>query len=109
MATRTQYSDDDKASALVLLAVYNGNVKRAARTLGIPRSTLTAWAKGRGTHKRVTELCHFKKEALADRLEEAARKLLDAVMDPARIEGASMLDLCKSIGICVDRMVLLRR
>ncbi|MFL6282750.1 MAG: helix-turn-helix domain-containing protein [Pyrinomonadaceae bacterium] len=107
--TRTQYSDDEKASALTLLAVNNGNLKRTARALGIPRSTLSAWAKGRGTHARVTDLCHFKKGVLADRLEEAARKLLDAVMDPARIEGASMLDLCKSIGICVDRMVLLRR
>jgi transposase-like protein len=28
---RTQYSDEDKASAMTLLAVYNGNVKRAAR------------------------------------------------------------------------------
>lgn len=47
--SRVKYSDDEKASALTLLAVNNGNVKRAARVLGVPRSTLTAWARGRGT------------------------------------------------------------
>jgi transposase-like protein len=108
MKTRAQYSDEEKASALVLLAVYNGNLKRTARSLGIPRTTLSAWAKGRGTHAVVTKQCHFKKENLADRLEEVVRVMLDAATDPAKIADASLLDLCKSIGILVDRMLLLR-
>jgi transposase-like protein len=108
LGERVSYSDDDKASALALLAVYNGNVKRAALALGLPRSTLSAWAKGRGTHPRVSELCHIKKETLADRLEEAARRLLEAATEPARIERASLLDLSVSFGICIDRMLLLR-
>jgi transposase-like protein len=40
--SRASYSDEEKASALTLLAVYNGNVKRTALALGLPRSTLTA-------------------------------------------------------------------
>jgi transposase-like protein len=105
---RAQYLDEEKASALVLLAVYNGNVKRTARTLGIPRSTLTAWAKGRGTNPGVTKQCHFKKESLADRFEEVARALLDAAADPAKLADASLKDLVIAAGICTDKMLLLR-
>jgi len=105
---RAQYLDEEKASALALLAVYNGNVKRTARTLGIPRSTLTAWAKGRGTNAGVTKQCHFKKESLADRFEEVARVMLDAATDPAKLADASLLDIVRAVGICVDRMLLLR-
>jgi Bacterial regulatory protein, Fis family len=105
---RASYSDDEKASALTLLAVNNGNIKRTARTLGIPRSTLTAWAKARGTHPRVTELCHLKKETLADKFEEVAGAMLDGAMNPAKIEGASLKDLMVAVGVCIDKMVILR-
>lgn len=108
MRVRANYSDEEKASALTLLAVYNGNVKRAARTLGVPRSTLAAWAKGRGTNAGVTKQCHFKKESLADKFEEVARKLLDAAADPAKLAEASLLDTVKALAICIDRMLLLR-
>jgi transposase-like protein len=106
--TRVQYSDEEKASALVLLAVYNGNLKRTARTLGIPRTTLSAWAKGRGTHPEVTKQCHFKKESLADRFEEVARVMLEAATDPVKLEAASLLDIMRAVALCVDRMLLLR-
>ena len=105
---KASYSDDEKASALTLLAVNNGNVKRTARTLGIPRSTLTAWAKARGTHARVTELCHLKKETLADKFEEVVQVMLDGAMSPAKIEGAPLKDLMVAVGVCVDKMVMLR-
>lgn len=106
--SRVQYLDEEKASALALLAVFGGNVKRTARALGIPRTTLTAWARGRGTNAGVTKQCHFKKEALADKFEEVARKMLEAATDPAKIEAASLLDLWRAIGICVDRLLRLR-
>jgi transposase-like protein len=105
---RVKYSDDDKASALTLLAVNNGNVKRTARVLGIPRSTLKAWAHERGIHAGVAKLCHLKKESLADRLEEAARVLLDGAITPAKIEAASLRDTVFALAICVDKMLLLR-
>ena len=105
---RASYSDEEKASALTLLAVNNGNVKRTARVLGLPRSTLTAWAKSRGTHAGVTKLCHLKKGSLADKFEEVARALLDGAMSPAKIEAASLLDLTTAAAICVDKMLLLR-
>jgi transposase-like protein len=105
---RASYSDEEKASALTLLAVNNGNVKRTARALGLPRSTLTAWAKSRGTGAGVAKLCHFKKESLADKFEEVAHALLDAALDKAKTEDAPLLDLTIAVGICVDRMLLLR-
>lgn len=106
--SRARYSDDEKASALALLAVYGGNVKRTSRLTGVPRSTLTAWAQGRGAGAGVAELCHLKKGALADRLEEAARAMLDPLVLRPKIEAASLLDLMKAFGICVDKMLLLR-
>lgn len=92
----------------MLLAVYNGNLKRTARSLGIPRTTLSAWAKGRGTHAVVTKQCHFKKESLADKFEEVVRVMLDAATDPAKLEAASLLDIMRAVALCVDRMLLLR-
>lgn len=103
---RARYSDEEKAGALTILAVNNGNVKRTARSLGIPRATLTAWARGRGTHAGVTQLCHLKKDSLADRFEEVIRKMLAAL--PSKIEDAPLLDLVKGVGILVDKMLLLR-
>lgn len=38
------YSDEEISAALALLAAYNGNAKRAARDLNIPRTTLRQWA-----------------------------------------------------------------
>jgi hypothetical protein len=105
---RASYSDEEKASALTLLAVYNGNVKRTALALGLPRSTLTAWAKSRGAGPGVTKLCHLKKESLADKFEEVARAMLDGAMSQAKIEAASLLDLMTAAAICVDKMLLLR-
>jgi transposase-like protein len=108
LKNRIKYSDDEKASALTLLAVNNGNVKRTARTLGIPRSTLTAWAQARGIGARVTELCHLKKGTLADKFEEVARAMLDGAMSPAKIEDAPLKDVMLAVGICIDKMVMLR-
>jgi transposase-like protein len=105
---RTAYSDEEKASALTLLTVNNGNIKRTAAALGIPRSTLTAWVKGRGAHSGVTKLCHLKKESLADRFEAVARAMLDAAVDKAKLADTSLLDLMIAAGICVDKMLLLR-
>ena len=105
---RASYSDDEKASALTLLAVNNGNVKRTARTLGLPHSTLTAWAQARGIGARVTELCHFKKETLADKFKQVVRAMLDGAMNPAKIEGAHLKDLMVAVGVCIDKMVMLR-
>lgn len=43
MAGRRVYSDKDRAAAYAELTVNGGNVKRTARTLGIPHPTITRW------------------------------------------------------------------
>jgi len=103
---RRSYTDDDKASALALLAMNGGNIKRTSRESGVPRATLTAWAKGRGASARVTELCHLKKGELSDKLESIAHKFLDQMS--ATIADASLRELAIALGIIIDRMLLLR-
>lgn len=43
MAGRQQYTDQVKAAAFATLEVNDGNVKRTARDLGLPISTLRRW------------------------------------------------------------------
>lgn len=43
MAGRQQYTDQAKAAAFAALEVNDGNVKRTARDLGLPISTLRRW------------------------------------------------------------------
>jgi transposase-like protein len=43
MAGRQQYTDQAKAAAFAALEVNDGNVKRTARELGLPISTLRRW------------------------------------------------------------------
>lgn len=43
MAGRQQYTDQAKAAAFAQLEVNDGNVKRTARALGLPISTLRRW------------------------------------------------------------------
>lgn len=43
MAGRQQYTDQAKAAAFTALEVNDGNIKRTARELGLPVSTLRRW------------------------------------------------------------------
>jgi transposase-like protein len=104
---RTRYSDADKATALAVLAAEGGRVRRAARELGLAESVLRSWAKGRGAGPGVTHLCAQKKGDLADELERLALRLLESI--PAKLGAASLKDCAVALGICVDKLVLLRR
>jgi hypothetical protein len=102
---RRSYSDEEWATALAALDGNGGNRQRTARQLGIPRKTLATWASG-AVHPVVADLRHQKKRELADALEQVACRLLDAI--PSKLEGASLLELAISLGILVDKMLLLR-
>jgi hypothetical protein len=106
MKRRRRYSDDERAGALAALDANRGNVAHTARQLGVPRETLQSWARGR-VHPGVVKMCQQKKKALADAIEDLARRLLDFV--PAKIEGASLLDVMIAAGIAVDKMLALRQ
>lgn len=103
---RRAYSDADKATVLALLDLNGGNVARTARTVRIPRKTLADWSKGRKINGHVAELRHQKKKELAELLEEFAFQLLEAV--PEKIPDASLLDAMRSLGIAIDKVLLLR-
>lgn len=45
MREQRHYSDDDRASALAVLASNGGNISRTARETGVPRTTIIKWAR----------------------------------------------------------------
>lgn len=104
MAFRRQFSDNDKAAALAALDANGGNVLKTAKQINVPRSTLQEWANGRVNHD-VPELRQQAKKALAERLEEIAHQLIDAV--PDKIADASLQQVATALGIVVDKKQLL--
>jgi len=95
------YSDSEKAAALVALDFCGGNESEASRKVGIPRKTLHEWAEERGVTPDVAEIRQEKKADLADALEDLAFNLVGKLLSS---EKASGVDL----GIVVDKMLLLR-
>lgn len=106
-AKKRTYTDEYRAEALAALAANDGNVKRTARQLGVPYTTLKQWAKGI-VHPEARANAQPKKELLADRLEELAHLLLDDLARPEKIMGASLPHVATALGIAVDKMQLLR-
>lgn len=102
---KRRYSDDERAEALVALSANGGNVEGTARQLGIPERTLEHWAKGQ-RHPEARQMANKKKKPLADCLEALARKLVQAMPDKAK--DASLQQIAVSLGIAVDKMLLLR-
>lgn len=94
------YSDKEKASALVVLDFCNGNLSKASRQLDIPISTLKEWNDGRITDD-VAETRKEKKANLADSLEQLAFDLIDKVKTSEKAGGVDL-------GIVIDKMLLLR-
>jgi hypothetical protein len=107
MSRRRRYSDEEKGEALAALDANAGNVKATARQLRIPRITLLGWAAGQAG-PAVSELRHQIKGELADRLEGVAHALLDAMGSPDKIGAATLQQLAISLGIVIDKMLLLR-
>ena len=94
------YSDKEKAAALVVLDFCNGNLSKASKQLGIPLTTLKEWNDGR-VPLGVTETRNEKKADLADSLEQLAFDLIDKVKDSEKAGGVDL-------GIVIDKMLLLR-
>jgi transposase-like protein len=103
--TRRRYSDEDRANALAALSANEGNIERTASQLGIPRKTLTNWAKGTN-HPEAAELGQQKRPALADAIELVAYQLVESM--PGKIPEANLRDVTVSLGIAVDKIRVLR-
>lgn len=104
--SKRQYSDEDKATALTALDANGGNVKRTATQLGIPHKTLDDWAKGRNQHPVVADLRTRKRGSLADKFENLAHLIVDAM--PAKIDKATLSQCAVSSGIATDKAIRLR-
>lgn len=101
------YSDEQKAVALAALEANGGNIDRTAKFCKIDRRTIRRWASGENINEDVSRNAHEKKEALADRLEALAHRLVDSI-DEDKIGDASLQMVATSLGIAVDKMRLLR-
>lgn len=99
---RRKYTDEERAAALAALDANAGNVARTAEQLGIPASTLQYWQE----MDALPKLREQKKVQLADRLEEIAYQLVEAL--PGKIKKANLLQTATTLGITIDKMQLLR-
>lgn len=107
--TRRRYSDDDRANALAALAANGGNVAKTARELGVPAKTVEQWSKGQ-RHFEAAQMSETKRGPLADRLDEIAWKLADAIYgrSEAELKAAPLTQVATSLGITIDKARLLR-
>lgn len=106
VVSKRQYSDNDKAGALVALDANEGNVNRTAKQLGVPRKTLAMWADNRHLSADVADIRQEKKKELSEKLEDLAHSLVD--MLPSKLPQASVRDLAGALIVAVDKMQLLK-
>lgn len=110
MSTRSRiYSDKERAHALAVLDVCDGDASKASRKLKIPRRTLAEWQSGRIARVSIASVRQEEKNNLADAFEEVAWKCV------TRLTKSDIIDECTRpselstvAGTAVDKMRLLR-
>lgn len=107
MATKRQYSDSNKASALAILDANGGNLSKTSRETGVPISTIKEWRDGR-VNPDVTDIRNVKKIELADKLEEVANAYTDHLLRDETINKTGAKDAAVTVGTAIDKMRLLR-
>lgn len=106
----TQYSDEDKASAVLMLEAAGyphrvGAMSQVVRELGVPESTLRSWAKEE--HGTPPANVRAKKRGeLVETLNEVAFKLLNHLGDIATT--GDVRETATAFGIVADKLLLLR-
>lgn len=78
--SKRQYSDAEKAHALLALEVNKGNVALTAKEQGVPLSTMQNWGKGL-VHPAVLDLEEEMKKPFLERLDRTIAMLLASVPD----------------------------
>ena len=106
MSTKRRYSDEDKATALTVLAANNGDLRKTSRDTGVPFSTLRKWANNQGVNQSVITKGITKKKELSAELEDLAYKIVGVM--PDKLDSASLQQLATSLGITIDKMQLLQ-
>jgi len=99
------YSSKDKAVALAALDANEGNLRRTARTLNVPKSTLADWRDNK-INPEVSALRSLEKNNLADAIESVVWEIVGAM--PDKIEKAGLKDSAVAVGTGIDKFRLLR-
>ena len=106
----TDYSDEDKASAVLMLeaAGYPGRkgaMSQVVRELGVPESTLRSWAKNEHGAPPA-KVRDRKRGELIESLNEVATKLIAHLGDIA--DTGDVRETATAAGILIDKLQLLR-
>ncbi len=99
------YSDADKADALLALEVSGGNVFLTAKLIGIPRCTLSEWARGKYINEDVLKLQQDKRPLLSQRLKDYAGLVCDIL--PSKLLTANVVQAATAMAIAIDKALLL--
>jgi transcriptional regulator with XRE-family HTH domain len=112
MAKRRRYTDEERASAVVMLQSQGypdkpGALRKVADYMGLNPRTLSRWFNGEH-NPPPDNLVMDKKIDLADKFERAAYVFVDHALKPDVIEDMTGQQAMTSAGIAVDKMRLLR-
>lgn len=99
------YSDGEKAKALITLDLCGGNLSKASRETGIPLTTIKDWNDGKITND-ITEARNGTKESLADLCEQAAYEFIEQAR--TTVESSKGTQAATGAAIFIDKMRLLR-
>jgi transposase-like protein len=108
MAQKRQYTEDDKATALAALAANGGNIRRTARELNIPATTLRKWQAGTGVNQACAHKGAQKKAELDSLFEQAAQVYLGRALDEGAVAKTPGKDAIIAAATATDKMRLLR-
>ena len=106
----TDYSDEDKASAVLMLEAAGypdrkGAMTQVVKALGVPESTLRSWAKNEHGAPPA-KVRDRKKGELIESLNEVATKLIEHLGDIA--DTGDVRETATAAGIVIDKLQLLR-
>ena len=109
MATRKRYTDEFRASAVVMLEAAGypnteGALAHVAKAVGMPHNTLRNWFHGKH-NPPPSEVRHEKKGEIVDLLRTEIYGILNEM--PNKREFARYQELATSLGIAIDKLQLL--
>jgi hypothetical protein len=103
---KRQYSDKDKAAALVALEANGGNVLKTSQALNIPRQTLINWNNGSHLTDDVPKIGQEKRRGVLEQLIDEQHAILALL--PGKRGDASYQQLMTALAISIDKSQLLQ-
>ncbi len=109
--TYNRYDDEFRASAVIMLQVEGypnrkGALQRVATQTGVSHTVLRDWFH-RNHNPPPSEVLQQRKKELNEMLKDLAYRLIDAI--PGKLKDASAATVATTLGIVVDKMLLLEK